>query len=398
MLEMKWFTSTKDIIQPKLMRFCKKVSEDRKINFTGQSVAVLDVNLVDKLIKKWETEMTGITPYYAVKALPDNKIIEKMNYFDCASAQEIKQVLSLGKNPNNIIYANTAKRPQDILDAKNLGVKLTTVDGIWEADKINSIYPECGLVLRICASDKGAQFTTFAHKFGSVTSEKSKHIIDKYHKNIRGFSFHVGCGQTNINAWSEAMEIVDELFEYIKKQYPECYNNVEYIDMGGGYSTDDKSLQIIDIRKSINHWKAKYHDKKWIAEPGRFFCADVLTLLCPIISKNLRDKDRQYYVIGNSIHHTFSCIIFDLHKPRDLTEDDFPPNELGDISLCDGTVVGETCDGVDVLYHGLVPYDLDIGTVLVFGGMGAYSNASANHFNGFHPPEIIYYYDDENFH
>ena len=389
MLEMKWFTSTKDIVKPKLMQFCKTLSENHNLSFTGQSLAVLDVNLVDKLIKKWEKEMTGITPYYAVKALPDNKIIEKMNYFDCASAQEIKQVLALGKNPENIIYANTAKRPNDIYEAKELGVKLTTVDGIWEADKIMNIYPECGLVVRICASDKGAQFTTFAHKFGSVSSEKSKQIIDKYIGNIKGFSFHVGCGQTNINAWSEAMEIVDELFEYIKVKYPMYYDNVQYIDMGGGYSTDEKSLQIVDIRKSITHWKTKYYNKKWIAEPGRFFCADVLTLLCPIISKNLRDKDRQYYVIGNSIHHTFSCIIFDLHKPRDLTEDDFP-----DISLCDGTVVGETCDGVDVLYHGLVPYDLDIGTILVFGGMGAYSNASANHFNGFHPPEIVYYYDD----
>ena len=234
MLEMKWFTSTKDIVKPKLMQFCKTLSENHNLSFTGQSLAVLDVNLVDKLIKKWETEMTGITPYYAVKALPDNKIIEKMSFFDCASAQEIKQVLALGKNPENIIYANTAKRPNDIYEAKELGVKLTTVDGIWEADKIMNIYPECGLVVRICASDKGAQFTTFAHKFGSVSSEKSKQIIDKYIGNIKGFSFHVGCGQTNINAWSEAMEIVDELFEYIKVKYPMYYDNVQYIDMGGG--------------------------------------------------------------------------------------------------------------------------------------------------------------------
>ncbi len=386
--EIKWFVSTVDKVKPSLMNFCKKIACENNLSFTGDSIAVLDVNLVDTLITKWKNEMTGITPYYAVKALPDNKIIEKMNWFDCASANEIKQVLSLGKNPDNIIYANTAKRPEDILTAKQLGVKLTTVDGIWEADKIMEIYPECGMVLRICASDKGAQFTTFAHKFGSVSFEKSKQIIDKYYKNIKGFSFHVGCGQTNINAWSDALEIVDELFNYFKVSYPTYYDNVQYIDMGGGYSTDEKSLQIVDIRKSIQHWKDKYNDKKWIAEPGRFFCSDVLTLLCPIISKNLRNNDRQYYVIGNSIHHTFSCIIFDLHKPRDLTKDDFDEGE----KLCNGTVVGETCDGVDVLYHGLLPADLNIGDVLIFGGMGAYSNASANHFNGFMPPEIVYYY------
>ena len=112
-----------------------------------------------------------------------------------------------------------------------------------------------------------------------------------------------------------------------------------------------------------------------------------MTVLCPIISKNLRNDDRQYYVIGNSIHHTFSCIIFDLHKPRDLVPKDWKE----DLELCDGTIVGETCDGIDVLYHGLMPYDLPIGTILIFEGIGAYSNASANQFNGFLPPEVVYY-------
>ena len=367
-----------------LWKFYESTAKSLHLSFTGQSICVINPNLVDDLLKKWEREMSGILPFYAVKALPDDRIIKKMKYFDCASAQEFKQVISLGADPKNIIYANTAKRPADIVEAKKCGIKLMTLDSIFEADKIMSLYPECGLVLRLAVSDKGAQFTTFAHKFGSTSVENSKKIIDKYFKKIKGFSFHVGCGQTNKNAWSDAMEMVDELFSYVLEKYPMYYDNITFIDIGGGYSTDSNSLPLTTIRCSLDFWKEKYFDKVWIAEPGRFFCADTMTLLCPIISKNMR-HGKQYYVIGNSIHHTFSCIIFDLHKPKQLSEEDWG------IDVVEGVIVGETCDGVDVLYNGLVGKDLEIGDVLVFEKIGAYSNASANHFNGFEPPKVVYF-------
>ncbi len=387
LIECKFFTNTSDTIDTELLKFCQDIAITKLVSYYGKSLTIMNTKLVDDLLSRWNREMTGIKPYYAVKALPDDKIIDKMSYFDCASAAEFKHVISRGKNPKNIIYANTAKRPADIVEAKNHGVKMMTADSLFEIEKMLSLYPDCEIVLRLAPSDKGAQFTKFAHKFGSVSEEKSKKIIDKFYKNLRGFSFHVGCGQTDINAWSDAMQLVDNLFKYIRDRYPEIYDTVNVIDIGGGYCSDPTALSLINIRSSLNDWMAKYNDKNWIAEPGRFFCADVMTLLCPIISKNLRDDDRQYYVLGNSIHHTFSCIIFDLHKPRQLTKDDWDSN----LKLCDGTIVGETCDGIDVLYHGIMPYDLDIGTILIFQGIGAYSNASANHFNGFMPPEIVYY-------
>ena len=386
-MECKFFTNTKETIDPKLLQFCKRMSHTKQLSMKGCSLTVMNVDKVDDLLHQWHSEMKDITPYYAIKALPDNKIIDKMSYFDCASAAEFKQVIDRGKNPKNIIYANTAKRPADIMEAKLYGIELMTADSVYEVQKILEIYPECGIVLRLAPCDAGASFTTFAHKFGSVSYENSKDIIDLCYKNLKGFSFHVGCGQTDLNAWSNAMLLVDELFDYIKLCYYDYYKHVKMIDIGGGYSSDSTAIQLTDIRVSLNSWINKYADKNWIAEPGRFFSSHLMTVLCPIISKNLRNDDRQYYVIGNSIHHTFSCIIFDLHKPRQLVPKDWKE----DLELCDGTMVGETCDGIDVLYHGLLPYDLPIGTILIFEGIGAYSNASANHFNGFTPPEVVYY-------
>ena len=121
-----------------------------------------------------------------------------------------------------------------------------------------------------------------------------------------------------------------------------------------------------------------------------------MTLLSPIISSNIRKNNLKYYVIANSIHHTFSCILFDLHKPNILTEMDWINSQTNQNYNCvEGSIVGYTCDGIDVIYNGLVPADLQIGSLIIFPHIGAYSNASANCFNGFLPCEIIYYPSEE---
>ena len=378
--------------------FIKCTNEKYQLSELGKSIAIIDTNEVDNLITYWNKIMNPIIPHLAVKSLPDNKIISKFEYFDCASANEIKQVLELNKNPNNIIFANTAKTTEDILFAISKDVKLFTVDGIPECLKLLELCPDCKIVLRLTASDEGAQFTKFAHKYGCINYKLACQIIDLLviNHNLKGFSFHVGCGQTNSNAWNDALIKIDELFNYIKINYPMDFNYVSIIDIGGGFSLDEKAIPLEIIKNSINPWIIKYPYKTFIAECGRYFTATAMTLLSPIISSNIRKNNLKYYVIANSIHHTFSCILFDLHKPNTLTEMDWINSQTNQNYNCvEGSIVGYTCDGIDVIYNGLVPADLQIGSLIIFPHIGAYSNASANCFNGFLPCEIIYYPSEE---
>ena len=39
----------------------------------------------------------------------------------------------------------------------------------------------------------------------------------------------------------------------------------------------------------------------------------------------------------------------------------------------EGLIVGDTCDGMDVIYKGVLPKGLDIGDLLVFDNFGAYT-------------------------
>lgn len=62
--------------------------------------------------------------------------------FDCASKCEINKVLSVGVNPNLIVFANPAKPASHIRHAASTGVDLMTFDNEIELHKIKSLHPD----------------------------------------------------------------------------------------------------------------------------------------------------------------------------------------------------------------------------------------------------------------
>jgi diaminopimelate decarboxylase len=56
------------------------------------------------------------------------------------------------------------------------------------------------------------------------------------------------------------------------------------------------------------------------------------------------------------------------------------------------SLFGPTCDSLDVICDVELP-DLQVGDWLYFTNMGAYTVASATHFNGFLPPNAHYIID-----
>lgn len=65
--------------------------------------------------------------------------------FDCASKTEINKVLSLGIEPERIIFANPAKPASHIRHAFATGVDLMTFDNEVELHKVKEIFPEARL-------------------------------------------------------------------------------------------------------------------------------------------------------------------------------------------------------------------------------------------------------------
>ena len=62
--------------------------------------------------------------------------------FDCASKSEINKILSLGVEPERIIYANPVKPTSHIKYAATTKVDLMTFDNETELYKIKELFPQ----------------------------------------------------------------------------------------------------------------------------------------------------------------------------------------------------------------------------------------------------------------
>jgi ornithine decarboxylase len=375
-------------VSSQLIATAQKIDTELNYSTEGFSVLAVNLNKVQEQINTWNKYMSPIVPHYAIKAFPDEEICKLFDNFDCASQGELKQISSLGKKSENILFANTAKRPSDIKYAMNIGVNTYTADGYPECEKILGINKDANIILRLTASDEGATNVRFSGKYGINDFTDGCHIIDQLMKNkgtLKGFSFHTGSGQTDDFAFAKALSLVDKYLEYVRTKYPTQYKKVNIIDIGGGY-TSGSNLEL--IRKSIDQYIQKYANFRWLAEPGRFMCSDVATLFVPIISQKKRN-DGKFHVLANSVYHNFSCLMYDGIKPIEkennwfLQESNQKPEYVNDKDeFEDGIIVGDTCDGIDIIYKGKTPKKLNIGSVLIFDNFGAYSQSSASPFNG----------------
>lgn len=73
------------------------------------SFLILDVEDVRMKYRKWMEKMSRVVPFYAVKCNDDVTVLKTLvnmgTDFDCASKEELEQMLELGVKPEKIIYA-----------------------------------------------------------------------------------------------------------------------------------------------------------------------------------------------------------------------------------------------------------------------------------------------------
>ncbi len=100
-----------------------------------------------------------------------------------------------------------------------------------------------------------------------------------------------------------------------------------------------------------------------------------------VIGKAVRDGKMCYY-IDDSVYHTYSGIIFDHCQ--------YPVKAFKKGRTEISAVFGQTCDGLDTISQAELLPDLEIEDLVYSENIGAYSNASATHFNGFPPAKVVH--------
>lgn len=360
-----------------------------------QSFILVDLGDIIRQFYKWKKNLPRITPYYAMKCNPCPIIIELLHKlgccFDCASQQEILQIINLGIKPDKIIFANPCKPVDFIKFSRSNDVDLLVVDSYNELFKIKLYHPEAKILVRIQTDDSKSR-CKFNCKFG-VELDNVKEILEMgktLKLNIIGVSFHVGSGCEDAQVYWTALSDCKKVFEIASSVGIE----MNLIDIGGGFpGTEDAKVKFEEMADVINRGMDElFGDNpniKFIAEPGRYFVTSSHTIVCSIINKKEKiDKETGErlitYYISDGVYKSFSNTIFDYAKPVFM-----PFNERNEKTY-QSILYGESCDSLDVVTKECQLPSLAIGESIVVMNIGSYSTVSASNFNGFTKAELFY--------
>jgi ornithine decarboxylase len=363
----------------------------------GTPLVVVDHEVLRRNYATFKRYLPRVQAYYAVKANPDPAIVKTLfeagGSFDVASMPEFMIVYEFIKDMpakqrqdwiwDKIIYANPIKA-NDTLRELDQYRALVTYDNEEEIKKIKKHAPHTGLALRLKVPNTGAM-VELSSKCGAAPGEAVDLILAAHQAGlvVEGLSFHVGSQTTNFDNFVQAINLAASVFEEAKAR---GYTKMNLLDIGGGFPAPyDASVKpFSELARKINAELDRLFPKdiEILAEPGRFMVATAATAIAKIIGKAVRDGKLCYYV-DDGVYNTFSGIIFD-HCHYHMESFKKGPRQI-----C--TVFGPTCDALDVISMSEeLPADLERGDLLFSRNIGAYSVASATHFNGFPPAKVVH--------
>ena len=363
----------------------------------GTPLVVIDHDVLRRNFAAFRKYLPRVQAYYAVKANSDPAIVETFfkagASFDVASWPEFQIVNRFIRGLpakerqdwiwDKIIYANPIKASETLrqLDPYK---PLVTFDNATEIMKIKRHAPHAGLALRVRVPNTGSAVELSA-KFGAAPGEAVDLILaaEKAGLTVEGLSFHVGSQCTNFENFVQAIGISAAIFKEARER---GYAKMNLLDIGGGFPAHyDASVKPFrELARKINAELDRLFPSgvQILAEPGRFMVATAATSVSKVIGKAVRDGKLCYY-IDDGVYSTYSGIVFDHCQ--------YPVKAFrkGPKQIC--SVFGPTCDSFDTIsLSEHLPSNLELDDLVYSENIGAYSNASATHFNGFPPATVVH--------
>lgn len=348
---------------------------------------------------RWVNHLPGIRVFYAVKSNPDPGVLFTLASlgasFDCASQWEIEQILALTNDPSRVIFANPMKVPAQLKYAAAEGVVRVTADSVNEMEKIKHLHPHAEVLVRL-KPDDSKSLSPLSSKFGSSFAEAQEMVVfGKVHGvKVVGCAFHVGSSCQSAQAYHDIILECGELFAFAKSVGAPMH----VLDIGGGFpgmgtmSTGDSFEQMASvINATIASTFHDVADLEVFGEPGRYFAASSMTLVCEVVGKKpclVHGKPGFKYYLNEGIYGAFNCIIFDHVSPKLQL---LNPREHMPAYPCQ--VFGPTCDSIDSLGIMELP-ELFVGDVIFCESFGSYTACAASAFNGFTNSRRIYVKND----
>jgi ornithine decarboxylase len=358
----------------------------RLVGEFGSPLLIVDCARVRTQYRKLHRALPRVALHYALKPLPHaavvRAIIAEGGSLDLATTGEVQLAAALGVDPALCIHTHPIKRPQDIRNSIEYGLRTFVVDNVDELRKFRPHREQVSLLLRVSFRSPGA-VCDLSRKFGCDPEDALglARLAAGLGIDVQGFSFHVGSQAADALKHVEALEVCRGLLAAARR---ERLGTLNTLDIGGGFPIDylQRSTDIgrfcAPIRAALAGLPARV---RVLAEPGRYIAGPAAIAVATVMGRARREGHWWYY-LDDGLYGSYSGQLYDHAR--------YPVESLreGGPKL-PSVLAGPTCDSIDVIAENLMLPQLKAGDLVVGRAMGAYTWASASEFNFFSKATVI---------
>ena len=347
-------------------------------------------------LKKAFAGIEGFREYYAVKALPNRRILQLMKEmgfgFDCSSIPELILARELGATAEDIMFTSNNTSDEEFAFAADGGCILN-LDDITLIDKVPAPFPEL-----ICFRYNPGPRRTGNLIIGNPVEAKygisHEQVVEAYRRaqkrGARRFGLHtmVASNERDYTYMVETARMVLSLAETVEDALG---IRLEFVNIGGGfgipYKPEDHGLDLLAMSAEIGAlfgaFLAKHgYAPKMYMESGRFMTGPHGALVTRAI--NHKDIYRKYLGVDACMSALMRPALYGSYHHIDVIgKEQSAKTEVYD-------VVGSLCENNDKF---AVQRDLpkvDEGDLLVIHDTGAHGHAMGFQYNGrLRPKELL---------
>jgi len=312
--------------------------------------------------------------------------------FDIVSGGELFKVLKAGGDPKKIVFAGVGKREDEIRFALENKVFLFNVESFEEAEIINKVAGEMGIVQEIAFRvNPGVDVETHKYditgsegtKFG-IPEERAVEIFEKTRnlKNLipSGIHFHIGSQILNVNPYISALKKAVNLCLELRRRNFE----IKYLDIGGGLGViyeREKPLTAMQFSKRIRKYLRKIQPCKIILEPGRFIMGNSGILVTKVLYRKKSGR-KNFLIVDAGMNDLIRPALYNAyHKIVPLTLKNRKREKFD--------IVGPVCESGDFLGLGRRIQICEPGEYLAVMTAGAYGATMGSNYNSRLKPSAV---------
>lgn len=348
-------------------------------------------------LKKAFAEIDCFREYYAVKALPNPRILAIMKDigfgFDCSSIAELRLSRQAGGRGEEIMFTSNNTSEQDFIEASKDGGCVLNLDDLNLLDKVPNL-PEL-ISFRYNPGSKRTGNDIIGKPIEAKYGVSDEQIIDAYRQaklhGVKRFGIHTMLASNELN-YEYMVQTSQMLLELIAEIGAKLDITFEFINIGGGlgipYEPGVSGLDLNAMGRDITALFKKFrqqHDYEpaLYMESGRYITGPHGVLVTKAI--NRKDIYRTYVGVDASMSSLMRPGMYGAYHHIDVLGKD----ATGETETVD--VVGSLCENNDKFAIQRNLPKIEEGDLLVIQDTGAHGSAMGFNYNGnLRPKELLF--------